>query len=84
MSSKRCKEMVWNIRLRQCNNKAGPSGFCGVHSPEAAAKREAKNRQKWDKREAILRYQWAAVTYCQKLGLTLEQLEAQCPPHTLN
>ena len=39
---------IWGGGFHQCGNKRKQgSEFCGVHSPEALARREAKAQERW-------------------------------------
>lgn len=59
----RCKAGVWSnerwSRYSQCARKAGEDGWCKQHHPDAAAKREAASKARYDidlRREAMGRY----------------------------
>ena len=85
-----CKEQVdrsgnsrWPM-FQDCGRKAvicevGKSlkneWHCKLHSNDTATRRAQRNSDRYEEKMAPRYYQWAAVAYCRKLGLTLEQLK---------
>jgi len=48
MSDERCKKELWpGWHTYQCENKAKRDGWCGIHHPDAVAKRRAKSDAKY-------------------------------------
>lgn len=55
----RCKKVLrQGFHTYSCSKPASRDGYCGVHHPEAVAKRNAKTAARWDakRRASDLRY----------------------------
>ena len=62
-----CKARVFDrsgwARAHNCSNKATRDGFCGIHHPDAQAKRDQKSREKFERDSANSIYtKYASMT----------------------
>ena len=74
-----CEEEVWHGWYKyQCKNpakvKINGKNYCGIHNPEKIKEKYKKKEEKYDKERKERMYKHHAVSYCEKRGLTYEQL----------
>jgi hypothetical protein len=67
----------------QCSKSAKKDGFCGIHHPDARAKRDerynlkyAEKRNKWDEEAKIAKYNREAAHVFRELGIETPSVQA--------
>ncbi len=84
MSPNFCKQVLWKgFHTYQCSQKATRDGFCGIHHPDAVAKRDAKQKARWEETRRAQDHRYAEERAERQVLLAAEQWGAQESPESL-
>jgi len=67
--------------IASCSNNAkvevDGKHYCGIHDPKRLAEIRRKNQIRYDTEAKEREYKISAIQYCEKKGLTLEELKKE-------